>query len=126
MFRNKPKLILNDLLIDTKIKFYQKDIFLWMLRQEIYRVERTNQPLSVLLIEIFSIKDILQNCRNVPVNRLIDDITIILEKDFRNIDTKGWYDNNILAIIMPNTTRSGASIAYKKFRENLTIFCVEF
>lgn len=119
MFEEKPRLILKDSMISNKVEIYQKEFFLWMLRQEIYRVERTNQPLSMILLEISSLKNMIQTYCAIPLNNLVNIMACILEEDFRKTDIKGWYNNDILAILLPNTNKSGASIAYKKLREEL-------
>ena len=59
MSGNKLKLNLNNPLIELKIGLFQREYFLWVLKQEMHRIERTNQPLSMLLLEISKINSSL-------------------------------------------------------------------
>lgn len=122
MFRNKSKSIINNLFMSPKIELYKKENFLWLLRQEIFRAERSNQPLSMILLEISNLKDMMQIYFDIPLNKLINEILYVFEKDFRKTDIKGWYDKSILALLMPNTSKSGAQIAYKKLKKNVSSF----
>ena len=51
MFDKREDIDINDLLGDTEDVLYEKEYFLWILKQEINRFERTNQPFSVIFLE---------------------------------------------------------------------------
>jgi len=124
IFHTKQKSHSNALFINPRIGFYPKEYFLWMLSKEMNRVDRTNQPLSMLLIETSYFKDLIQKTpyTHTSFNRVIETIIGILGNNFRKIDIKGWYDTDILAILMPNTPKLGASIAYNKLRDSVHEF----
>lgn len=100
-----------------KVILHSKKNFLWILRQEMYRVERTNQPLSLLLLEVSSLENMVQNSSDNSKHLTLDVLTKMIEENFRKTDIRGWYDKDVLAILMPNTTKSGALIANNKLKE---------
>lgn len=102
-----------------KFEPYHKEYFLWMLRQEIFKVERTNQPLSILLFKIPDIINMEKPNSDIRSDKLTEIIIRIFKENFRKTDIKGWYDEGRLAILMPDTSRSGASIVHKKLKESL-------
>lgn len=109
-----------DILLDHRIGFYPKEYFLWMLKQELDRIERSNQPLSMLLLRTSFFEDLLKADTNISFNKVIDTFSVMIKKNFRKTDIKGWYDEGILAILMPNTSNPGGFTAYNKFKDKVS------
>ena len=116
MFDKKQDFDINDLLEDTEDVLYEKEYFLWILKQEMIRFERSNQTFSVILLETSYFRDLLNTHTHISIHSLKKGIRHMLGNNFRKTDIKGWYSKNRFAVLMPNTPKSGAFIAYNKLR----------
>jgi PleD family two-component response regulator len=80
---------------------YEREAFLELIELERDRVHRDDQQFSLILIDV-----------NENDNAVADTIALVhkISKRVRRIDQLGWYDNNHLGILLPNTTQAGAQI----------------
>ena len=85
-----------------------KNHFLTRLRIEKRRVDRSKAPLSVVL---FSFQD-----RNVENNTKTQEFLKSLQKNTRETDIKGWLENDVLGLILPDTDGEGAAKYIEKIR----------
>ncbi|MGA1869143.1 MAG: sugar transferase [bacterium] len=104
------------------MEFPEKEYFPWILQQEINRVERTNQPLSMLLLKISYLEELIQKNTGISPKRTTDNIFTIINDNCRKTDIKGWYDAGTLALLMPNTPKAGAFTAYTKQKDKITAY----
>lgn len=75
--------------------------FFSLIEFERSRSHRVQKPFSVILIDIDQQNDYLIN-----VELIVNDIL----KRIRKIDQLGWYDNNRIGILLPNTDHNGANV----------------
>ena len=108
---NKPPIRPNAPILDTETNLYSQEYYRLRLAQEKTRVERTNNPLSVLIVDIkCSKKKNNGEVRSRFINR-IQQIT-------RSTDIKAWYQDGKIAVLMPDTSRQGAfNLAEKLYQE---------
>jgi exopolysaccharide biosynthesis polyprenyl glycosylphosphotransferase len=85
-----------------------KDHFLTRLRIEKRRVDRSKAPLSIVL---FSFQD-----RNVENNIKTQEFLKSLQKNTRETDIKGWLENDVLGLILPDTDGRGVQKYIEKIR----------
>lgn len=89
------------LLKSTAKTIHERDTFHELIKLERDRVHRNNRQFSLLLIRI-SEKD--------NAKARIPKIVQNLSKRVRKIDQLGWYDDNHLGILLPNTPYTGAQV----------------
>ena len=85
-----------------------KDHFLTRLRIEKRRVDRSKAPLSIVL---FSFQD-----RNVENNIKTQEFLKSLQKNTRETDIKGWLENDVIGLILPDTDGRGVQKYIEKIR----------
>ena len=85
-----------------------KNHFLTRLRIEKRRVDRSKAPLSIVL---FSFQD-----RNVENNRKTQEFLKSLQKITRETDIKGWLENDVIGLILPDTDGRGVQKYIEKIR----------
>lgn len=80
---------------------YEREEFLELIELERDRVHRDDQQFSLILIYV-----------NENDNGIADTIELVhkISKRVRRIDQIGWYDNNHLGVLLPQTTQAGAQI----------------
>lgn len=80
---------------------YEREEFLELIELERDRVHRDDQQFSLILIDV-----------NENDNGIAGTIELVhkISKRVRRIDQIGWYDNNHLGVLLPNTTQAGAQI----------------
>jgi len=85
-----------------------KNHFLTRLRIEKRRVDRSKAPLSIVL---FSFQD-----RNVENNTKTQEFLKSLQKNTRETDIKGWLENDVIGLILPDTDGRGVQKYIEKIR----------
>jgi hypothetical protein len=83
---------------------YEREEFLELIELERDRVHRDDQQFSLILI------DVNENDNGVAGTA---ELVHKISKRVRRIDQLGWYDNNHLGVLLPNTTPAGAQIIAK-------------
>ena len=101
---------LNDLLVqDGMTKLYNHKFFLQRLKEEIARARRYGQPLSVILLDIDHFKEVNQRFGEEAGDRVLADLTRVLEESVRKTDLLARYAGEEFGLILPNTSGDGAS-----------------
>lgn len=83
---------------------YDRKEFLELIELERNRVHRNDLQFSLILINV-----------NENVNGIAGTIELVhkISKRVRRTDQLGWYDDNHLGVLLPNTTPAGAQIFAK-------------
>ena len=92
----------------NRMNLLLKNHFLTRLRIEKRRVDRSKAPLSIVL---FSFQD-----RNVENNTKAQEFLKSLQKNTRETDIKGWVENDVLGLILPDTDGRGVQKYIEKIR----------
>lgn len=80
---------------------YEQELFHKLIQHERDRVHRNDRQFSLLLIHINE-KDNTEDC----IKKIVQKIS----KRVRKIDQLGWYDDNYLGVLLPNTSYIGAKV----------------
>ncbi len=99
-------------ILDNKTNFYTEEYYLHRLSEERLRAERANSTLSLITI------DVQPSLRNGS-GKIIPDLARLLHNITRKTDIKAWYQEDKLAILMPDTSRDGAIKLAKKISHEM-------
>ena len=95
------------------------DHFLTRMRQERLRSERSGSPLSLLVIDSAGMVDFLAENNSVSPRRFTKHIGSILKNSTRESDVKGWYEENKVALLTPDTNEAGTRILATKLTQKI-------
>lgn len=87
---------------------HERDRFHELINLERDRVHRNDQQFSLLLIRV--------NGKDNAKARILK-IVQYVSKRVRKIDQFGWYDDNHLGVLLPNTTHTGAQVFANDIRK---------
>ncbi len=96
----------------NKIKILEKSKFTNRIHYEMERSERTNNPFSLIQLDLTKINE---RTNGQQFNKIIQIIT----PSFRTIDQAGWIKHNTICILLPETKTTGAKAAAAKFKNKL-------
>jgi diguanylate cyclase (GGDEF)-like protein len=86
------------------------------LELEFKRAERKQQKFSLLMIDIDHFKTVNDTFGHHIGDQLLRDVTSILMKDMREVDTVARYGGEEFVIILPETTQTGALYVAERLR----------
>ncbi|WP_159430006.1 GGDEF domain-containing protein [Caminicella sporogenes] len=98
----------------NNIKEFYKD-----LNEEMSRAKRHKFYLVVMLVEIQYLEELISIYGIDKINKILKSISILIEKVTRTEDKKYRIDEDLFAIIMPNTDISGADIVKQRLKKEL-------
>ena len=104
-----------DFLTGMKTRGY----FEQQLELEIKRAERRKSPLALLMIDIDFFKNLNDTYGHHVGDQVLRDISSILMKDMREIDTVARYGGEEFCIILPETTAQGAHQVAQRLRRSV-------
>lgn len=87
----------------------RKSEFLNRLRIEKRRVDRSNAPLSVVIFSLWR--------EGIETRNPVDEFLGCLNKNTRETDIKGWVDDNVIGLILPDTNEKGVQSFVKKISD---------
>jgi lipopolysaccharide/colanic/teichoic acid biosynthesis glycosyltransferase len=82
--------------------------FLTRMRHERLRSERYQTPLSLIIINIVSLVNLASRTTGWSPRKSIRCLTDLLKNSTRESDIKGWYQERRVALLAPNTDKSGS------------------
>ena len=82
--------------------------FFARLRQERLRSERSNLPLSLVVIDLDRLLDLLAEKTGLSTRRVLRGLGYAMMNMTREYDVKGWYQEREIAVITPDTDEAGA------------------
>ncbi|MGD8833657.1 MAG: hypothetical protein PVJ84_10725 [Desulfobacteraceae bacterium] len=80
---------------------HERDTFHELIKLERDRVHRNDRQFSLLLIRINK-----KDNAKAPIFKIVQNVS----KRVRKIDQLGWYDDNHLGVLLPNTPHTGALV----------------
>ena len=107
-WRHKRKKQSNCFQANLDGSFLDQASFLVRLRQERLRSERSGLPLSLIIIDIARLLDLLVQKTGMSTRRVQRHLAGVLDSSTRESDVKGWYKEEKISIIAPDTNESGA------------------
>ena len=112
--------VLNQLSItDGLTKLHNHRFFQDHLTREIKRVNRVNEPLSMVLIDIDDFKTLNDRYGHAAGDELLVSIARLMEESVRDLDLLARYGGEEFVIIAVNTDRIGAYQLAEKIRTNI-------
>ena len=86
---------------------------------ELKRAERKKSPLALLMIDIDFFKSLNDTHGHYAGDQVLRDISSILMKDMREIDTVARYGGEEFVIILPDTNATGANQVAQRLRRSV-------
>lgn len=81
--------------------------FVERMREEVRRASRFNVPLSILLLDLDNLEIVCRR-NNVPRDAVLCQVSHLLQRSTRAVDTVSRYGARQFGVILPNTVQDGA------------------
>jgi len=97
-------------------------------KQELKRAERYCEFLSLVIIDITSLSKFTEKTNKITkktqgLQRNLEDM---VREGVRETDIVSQFENNRLALLLPETPKEGADCAYKRLKEEIKAFASSF
>ena len=89
------------------------------LKQEIYRCQRYNHPLSLLMIDIDDFKSLNDNYGHVVGDRVLKSLSLLMKELVRPSDIIGRYGGEEFLVILTQTNIENSLAVAERIRENI-------
>lgn len=104
-----------DFLTGLKTRGY----FEQQLELEIKRAERKQTPIAVLMLDIDHFKQINDNYGHHVGDQVLRDVSAVIMKDMREVDTAARYGGEEFVVVLPETTQVGAMQVAQRIRHSV-------
>ena len=101
---------------DELTTLYNHRYFVQRFSQEMNRAARYQHNLSLALIDIDDFKHYNDSHGHIKGNEVLRQISLIMRKEFRDVDVIARFGGEEFAVIMPETTEQKAIAALNRFR----------
>lgn len=95
------------------------------LKQEIYRCQRYEHPLSLLMIDIDDFKSLNDNYGHVVGDRVLKTLSMLMQEIIRPSDIIGRYGGEEFLVILPQTNSENSLAVAERIRENIEFYKFE-
>ncbi|MFC2166364.1 GGDEF domain-containing protein [Acidobacteriota bacterium] len=92
------------------------------LKQELYRCQRYEHPLSLLMIDIDDFKSLNDSYGHVVGDRVLKTLSLLMQEIVRPSDIIGRYGGEEFLIILPQTNSEHALAVAERIRENIEFY----
>ncbi len=92
------------------------------LKQELYRCQRYDHPLSLLMIDIDDFKSINDNYGHVVGDRVLKTLSMLMQEIIRPSDILGRYGGEEFLAILPQTNSENSFAVAERIRENIEFY----
>lgn len=99
--------------------FYNRGYFYQRLKEEINRAERTDLPLSILVIDFDHLKIINDSYGHLTGDKALQEISKIIRACIRRVDIPARYGGDELVIILPETDSISAFNVAERIRKKI-------
>jgi diguanylate cyclase (GGDEF)-like protein len=103
---------------DSLTKLYNSRHFFRQLKQEVERVERYKQPLSLILLDIDNFKGYNDTYGHMEGDRVLAALADVIRKNLRSSDNGFRYGGEEFTVLLPQTDRERAFTAAERLREH--------
>jgi two-component system cell cycle response regulator len=101
---------------DPVTGLYNHRYFQDCLQKEVERSHRHSRPLSLILVDVDSFKDVNDSKGHTHGDEVLQNVAAQLKKGIRNIDSACRYGGDEFAIILPDTDSAGAREVAERIR----------
>ncbi len=92
------------------------------LKQELYRCQRYNHPLSILMIDIDDFKSLNDNYGHVVGDKVLKTLSMLMQEIIRPSDIIGRYGGEEFLVILPQTNSENSWAVAERIRENIEYY----
>ncbi len=92
------------------------------LKQELYRCQRYNHPLSILMIDIDDFKSLNDNYGHVVGDKVLKSLSLLMQEIIRPSDIIGRYGGEEFLVILPQTNSENSLAVAERIRENIEYY----
>ncbi len=89
------------------------------LQQEFIRANRTQKPVSILMVDIDRFKDVNDHYGHLAGDSVLSNLIIVFQRSLRGIDSIGRYGGEEFLIMLPDTSAQQAALAAERIRSNV-------
>ena len=89
------------------------------LKQELYRCQRYDHPLSLLMIDIDEFKSINDSYGHVVGDKILKTLSMLMKDIIRPSDIIGRYGGEEFLVILPETNSENSLVVAERIRENI-------
>jgi diguanylate cyclase (GGDEF)-like protein len=104
---------------DELTNFFTRRHFQVCLDEEIKRCKRYKKGFSLVLVDLDNFKKINDNYGHLTGDRVISKAARAIKGSLREVDIAGRYGGEEFALLMPETTKSGAGLALERLRKEM-------
>jgi two-component system chemotaxis family response regulator WspR len=102
---------------DNLTDLYNSRTFLKELKDEVKRSKRYKRPVSVCSVSVDGLKEINARHGNIGTDTVLGAVASIIRSAIRDVDIPGRYNDQLFAIILPETNGAGAAIVAERIRQ---------
>jgi len=106
---------------DSLTDLWNRRHFRAKLQEEIARIQRSGQPLSVALVDIDNFKAVNDTYGHIAGDKLLQSVARLLKRSTREIDTVARWGGDEFVIILPDTDVSKATQVAERIRQNIQV-----
>lgn len=92
------------------------------LKQELYRCQRYDHPLSLLMIDIDDFKSINDSYGHVVGDRVLKTLSMLMQDIVRPSDITGRYGGEEFLVILPQTDSEHSLVVAERIRKNIEFY----
>ncbi len=104
---------------DGLTKLYINRHFMTLLENEVRRCSRYKHNMSVIMLDIDDFKLINDSCGHLVGDQILREVSNQILTTVRKIDVAARYGGEEFVILLPETTKQGASIIAERLRKNI-------
>jgi two-component system cell cycle response regulator len=98
----------------------RKHFFEELLMRELKRAQRTNKPITVLLLDLNDFKSINDNYGHNVGDEVLKEFAEVVKKSIRESDIAVRFGGDEMLVVLPETDEDGAEKVLERIRENLS------
>ena len=108
---------------DSLTSLYNHNFFYTRLEEEFERAVRYGSPISLIMMDIDDFKRINDSYGHRVGDSVLKELSAVIQKNVRKIDTVARYGGEEFAIILPQTSLKGAFEEAERIRKLLLCYC---
>jgi len=105
---------------DGLTKVFNRREIMRILKEEFHRAQRTNQPLSIIMLDIDHFKKVNDTYGHPAGDEVLFEITSRITKVMRAYDKIGRYGGEEFIIILPHNSQKSVKKVAERIRENIS------
>jgi two-component system cell cycle response regulator len=104
---------------DPLTQLLNRRALLTQLGTEVERVRRYNAPLSILMIDVDSFKEVNDTFGHLAGDQVLIEVALLLARTARSVDAVARYGGDEFVIAVPETSQAGAIAFAERLRDKI-------